>query len=199
VYGGHRIGADDCVVACGCFSFVRFVLDHRRWAPGEWCSSENLACSVYYPHFREYLLNRRHLITTAVEATRDADAIIAALGREGRVFVRPDGCQKTFTGRVIDAAEFETALAPARYDPQTRVVIAEPRPIAREWRLVVAEGAVIAAGRYLVDGEIATEPGCPDAVSKFAAGMLAAVSWRPSHGFNRPSASPGSSATDPAG
>jgi hypothetical protein len=33
-FGGHRIAPDDCVIACGCFPFIRFVLDNRRWAPG---------------------------------------------------------------------------------------------------------------------------------------------------------------------
>jgi ATP-grasp domain, R2K clade family 3 len=178
-YGGHRIAADDCVVACGCYPFVRFVQDNRRWVPGAWCSLENLACSAYYPHFRPYLLNRRHRITTAIEAVRDQDALFAALGRAGRVFVRPDGCQKVFTGRVVAEAEFRTALAPARYDPDTRVVVAEPRAIAREWRLIVAEGVVIAASRYLVGGEIRVEAGCPADVLAFAAEMLAAVPWRP--------------------
>jgi hypothetical protein len=178
-YGGHRIGADDCVVARGCFPFVRFVLDNRRWVPGAWCTAENLACSAYYPHFRPYLLNQRHVITTGVEAVRDQDALFGALGREGKVFIRPDGCQKIFTGRVVGEAEFRSALGPARYDPNTRVVVAEPRTIAREWRLIVAEGAVIAAGQYLAGGENRTEPGCPAAVRAFAAGMLAAVPWRP--------------------
>jgi ATP-grasp domain, R2K clade family 3 len=178
-YGGQRIGADDCVVACGCFPFVRFVLDHRRWVPGAWCSAEDLACSAYYPHFRPYLLNQRYRITTGVEVVRDQDALFAALGRGGRLFVRPDGCQKVFTGRVVGEADFRTALAPARYDPDTRVVVAEPRAIAREWRLVVAEGVVIAAGQYLVGGEIRAEAGCPAAVLAFAAAMLAAVPWRP--------------------
>jgi hypothetical protein len=181
--GGHRIGESDCVIACGCFPFVRFVLQHRRWVPGGWCTAENLACSAYYPHFRPYLLNRRHLITTGVEAVRDPEAIFAGIGREGRVFIRPDGCQKTFTGRVVGEDEFESALAPARYDPQTRVVVAEPRAIAREWRLTVAEGAVIAASQYLVRGEIVAEPGCPAAVRNFAADMLTAVPWRPDEIF----------------
>ena len=182
-FGNHRIAPDDCVIACGCFPFVRFVLDNRRWVPGGWCTPEALACSSYYPHFGPYLLNRRHLFTTAVEAIRDRDAIFAALGRDGQVFIRPDGCQKTFTGRVVGADEFDDALAPARYDPATRIVVAEPRPIARKWRLVIAEGTVVGASQYLVNGEIRTEPGCPGAVRAFAATMLAAVVWRPDEIF----------------
>jgi hypothetical protein len=182
-YRGHRIGPNDCVVACGCFPFVRFVLANRRWAPGGWCAPDNLACAAYYPHFQQYLLNRRHVITTGVAAVRNRNEIFASVGHSGRVFVRPDGCQKTFTGRVVDADEFEAALAPARYDPETRVVVAEPRSIAREWRLIVAEGAVIAAGQYLVDGEIVTAPSCPPKVLTFATDVLSAVSWYPDELF----------------
>jgi hypothetical protein len=182
-FGAHRIASDDCVIACGCFPFVRFVLDNRRWAPGGWCTPETLACSSYYPHFSSYLLNRRHLFTTAVEAVRDRDAIFAAFGRDGHVFIRPDGCQKTFTGRVVGADEFDDALAPARYDPTTRIVVAAPRPIAREWRLVIAEREVVGASQYLVDGEIRTESGCPRSVLEFAAEMLSAVAWRPDEIF----------------
>jgi hypothetical protein len=182
-FRSHRIGAEDCVVAFGCFPFVRFVLENRRWVSGGWCNPENLACSAYYPHFGSFLLNRRHLITTGVEAVRDRDAILAGIGRHGRVFIRPDGCQKTFTGRVIGSEEFETALAPACYDPATRVVIAEPRTIAREWRLIIAEGTVITASQYLVGREIVVEPGCPAAVLDYAANMLAAVPWRPDEIF----------------
>src|SRR5262249_11814152 len=89
-FGGRRLDPDACVIACGCFPFVRYVRANRRWVPGGWCNPDNLACSAYYPHFGPYLLNRRHVITTGVEATRDQDAIFAAVARDGCVFVRPD-------------------------------------------------------------------------------------------------------------
>src|SRR5262245_15654591 len=178
-FAGRRLADDDCVVACGSFPFVRFVQMHRRWVPGGWCNPENLACSSYYTPLARYLLNQRHVITTGIEAIRDQAAIIAALGRGGRVFVRPDGCQKLFTGRVVTEAEFATALAPARYDPATLVVVAESRPITCEWRLVIAEGAVIAASQYMLRGAITLAPGCPKEVWAFADAMLAEVTWRP--------------------
>jgi hypothetical protein len=183
IYSGHRIGSMDCVIACGCFPFVQCVRTNRHWVPGVWCNPETLACSVYYQHYRPYLLNQRHIITTAIEAVRNQDAISATVGCDGEVFIRPDGCQKIFTGRVVASDEFRSALGPALYDPTTRVVIAAPRPIAREWRLIIAEGAVIAAGQYLVGGEIVLVPGCPKEVWEYATTMLAAVPWRPDEIF----------------
>lgn len=182
-FGGRRVPEDGCVVCCGSVPFVRFVQLHRAWIPGGWCNTDNLSCTAYYPPFEAYLLNRRHTILTGVEATCQRDALLAAFGREGRLFVRPDGCQKLFTGRVVDGDNFADALAPARYDPETRVVIAEPRPIAQEWRLVVAEGRMIAASQYLRRGVIEILPGCPSEVYSFADAMLTAVGWLPDELF----------------
>jgi hypothetical protein len=128
-------------------------------------------------------LNRRHAILKGVEAIAQRDALFAALSLEDKVFVRPSGCQKLFTGRVVSREDFATALAPARYDPATLVVIAEPRPITREWRLVVEEGSVIAASQYLAHGAIDVAPGCPDAARTFAGDVLASVKWRPDEMF----------------
>src|SRR5436305_1417862 len=70
-----------------------------------------------------------------------------------------------------------------RQDPPTRVVVAEPRPVGREWRLVIADGVVVGAGQYMADGDIETDPGCPAAVRAFADAALAAVAWRPDEVF----------------
>jgi hypothetical protein len=178
-FHGRRLADDGCVIAWGCFPFVRFIQTTRRWVPGGWCTPENLACSAYYTHFGNFLLNQPHIITTGVEAVSNREAIFAAVAREGRVFIRPDGCQKLFTGRVVDHDEFESALAPARYDPQTLVVIAAPRTIGREWRVVVAEGSIIVASQYLIQGALQVAAGCPRIVTDFVERVLADVPWRP--------------------
>ncbi len=61
----------------------------------------------------------------------------------------------------------------------TLVVVAAPRPIAIEWRLVVVEDRVIAASQYAEGGTRAIQPGSPDDVREFATTMLAEVRWRP--------------------
>lgn len=181
--GGRRLADDACVIACGSHPFVRHVLEHFPWVPGGWGSSGNLDCQTYFGHFGAYLLNQRHALLTGVEATRQADELFARFGRDDRVFVRPSGGQKLFTGRVVARSGFADALAPARYDPATLVVVAEPQDITREWRLVVAEGVVVAASQYLAAGVIDIEPGCPETVRAFARRMLADVSWRPDELF----------------
>jgi hypothetical protein len=84
---------------------------------------------------------------------------------------------------LISQEDFETALAPTRYDPETRIVVAEPHAIRREWRLVVAGNDVIAGSQYAEDGERAIQPGCPDEVRDFASAILEHVRWRPDEIF----------------
>jgi hypothetical protein len=153
------------------------------WKPGGWCSPENLDCTAYYPYFAEFLLNQRHEIIPGVAAIREKERLFHTFGSGGSVFARPTSVHKLFVGRLIAETEFETALAPTRYDPETRIVVAEPRELGREWRLVVAGDEIVAASQYAEHSVKSVARGCPDAVRDFAAAMLATVRWRPDELF----------------
>jgi hypothetical protein len=101
----------------------------------------------------------------------------------GKFLPNQAGCHKLFTGRCVYQDDFAAALAPARYDPFTLVVVAAPRDIAKEWRLVVAEGRVVGASQYAVAGGKCLAPGCPQAVRDYAEAMLAEVGGRPDPAF----------------
>ncbi len=176
---GRPLGDGDCVIGYGTFPFARQIQVHRRWVPGAWANQENLDCTTYFAHFGKYLLNQRYTILPGVEAIRQREWLYSVFGRDGSVFARPTGCQKLFVGRCLAESSFADALAPTRYDPATLVVIASPRPIAREWRLVVSRDRVIAASRYAEDGTRSIAPGCPDEIREFAEAVLADVRWRP--------------------
>jgi ATP-grasp domain, R2K clade family 3 len=169
----------DCVLGYGTFPFARQIQLHRRWTPGAWCDPSNLDCTTYFAYFGKFLLNQRYSILPGVEAIRQRDWLFAVFGHEGELFARPAGCHKVFTGRCFYRDDFASALGPTRYDPATLVVVAAPREIGREWRLVVAEGRVVAASQYAVESHKCVEPGCPDQVRAFAHAMLAEVRWRP--------------------
>jgi hypothetical protein len=179
VAGGRPLAEGDCVIGYGTFPFARQIQLHRRWLPGAWCDPTNLDCTCYFAHFGKFLLNQNYAIMPGVEAVRQRDWLFEVFGREDEVFARPAGCHKVFTGRCIFKDDFASALGPTRYDPATLVVVAAPREIGREWRLVVAGGRVIAGSRYAVEGSKCVEPGCPAEVRAFAEGMLAEVRWQP--------------------
>jgi hypothetical protein len=181
--GGHRLSPDDCVIFYGTWPLWRHIQLHWPWVPGGWCSAENLDCACYYLHFGPYLLNRHHAILPGVDAIQRCDELFDRFGHDDRVFVRPTGCVKLFAGRCVDRAGIATALAPARYDPATQVVVAGPRAVGREWRLVICEGEPIAASQYLDAGEKRLAAGCPAEVMEFVRTMLGAVAWRPDDVF----------------
>lgn len=174
---------DACVIGYGSFPFAREILLHRSWTPGAWCSAENLDCTAYFAFFGSHLLNQPHEILAGIEAVRQADRLYQVFGRDGRVFARPTSCHKIFVGRCIEGEAFATALAPTRYDPSTLVVIAAPRTIGREWRLVVVGDRVITGSQYAVGGERRITPDCPAPVINFAESMLRTVAWRPDPAF----------------
>jgi hypothetical protein len=177
--GGRPLADGDCVIGYGTFPFARQIQLHRRWVPGAWCDPRNLDCTGYFAHFGKFLLNQNYAILPGVEAIRQRDWLFGVLGKDDEIFARPCGCHKIFTGRCIFKDDFASALGPTRYDPTTLVVVAAPREIDREWRLVVAGDRVIAASQYAVEGSKRIEPGCPEAVRAFSESMLAEVRWRP--------------------
>jgi hypothetical protein len=179
VAGGRRLADDDCVIGYGTFPFGREIGLHRHWTPGAWCDPANLDCTCYFARFGRFLLNQHYAIRPGVEAIRQRDWLFEVFGKEDEVFARPAGCGKVFTGRCIHRDDFASALGPTRYDPATLVVIASPREIDREWRLVVAEGRVVAASGYAEGGSKAVAPGCPGEVRAFVEAMLAEVLWAP--------------------
>jgi hypothetical protein len=176
---GLPLAAGDCVIGYGTFPFAREIQLNRRWLPGAWCDPANLDCACYFAHFGKFLLNQPYVIMPGVEAIRQQDWLFSTFGPQDEVFARPTGCHKLFTGRCIYRDDFATALAPTRYDPATLVVVAAPREIGREWRLVVAQGRVVAASQYAVEGRKYVEPSCPDEVLTFTEAMLAEVRWQP--------------------
>jgi hypothetical protein len=183
VVNGESLSPDACVIGYGTFPFARQIQLHHRWVPGAWCSAENLDCATYFAYFGPYLLNQQYAIMTGVEAIRQRDWLYSVFGSDERVFVRPTSCHKLFVGRCIDRESFPVGLAPTRYDPTSLVVIAAPKSIVREWRLVVIGDRVVSGSQYAVAGERAITSDCPANVREFAATMLAEVRWRPDPAF----------------
>jgi hypothetical protein len=155
---GHPLAHDACVIGYGTYPFAQEILLYHRWTPGAWCSAVNLDCSTYYPHYGRFLLNQPHRILPGVEAIRRRDELFAEFARDDEVFARPTSSHKLFVGRCVHRDDFATALAPTRYDPEARVVIASPQPIAREWRLVVVGDRVVAGSQYVAGGERVITP-----------------------------------------
>lgn len=175
---GIRLTDQDCVIFSGTFPLMRHIQLHRKWSPGGWCTAENLDCRAYYPAFGQHLLNHANVVLSMDDALAGAGGLFARFGREGRVFARPVGVQKTFTGRCMEPDDFSRALESSRYTREP-VLIASPREVEREWRVVVARGRFVAASQYMQEGRYAESPGCPREVRDYVGRILAEVPYRP--------------------
>ena len=176
--GAHQLSENDCVVFSGTYPLMRHIQLHYHWMPGGWCTAENFECAGYYAHFRRHLLNQDHAILGIDEALTQVENLFAQFAREGQVFFRPGGVQKTFTGRCVDRQQFVLALQSARYS-RGSVLVAPPREITDEWRLVISRGRVIAASQYRSAGRLQVTPGCRKDVTTYADSLLAEIPWRP--------------------
>lgn len=176
---GQLLGPDSCVIAYGTYPFARQVQLHYPWKPGAWCNQKNLDCMTYYAHFGANLLNQNYAMMSGVEAIRQRDWLYETFGEADEVFARPTACDKLFVGRRVAREQFASILSPTRYDPETAVVIARPREIEKEWRLIVVDDRVISGSQYAFRGERAIARELPDEVRRFAESMLLKVKWRP--------------------
>jgi hypothetical protein len=175
---GQRLNDHDCVVFSGTFPLMRHIQLHYPWVPGGWCTADRFDCFSYYPYFGHHLLNHEHAILTLEEALSEVAEIFAQFDREGQVFVRPCSVQKTFTGRCVDRDSFVLALESARY-AKGSVLVASPREISQEWRVVIARGRFVAASLYWAEGHHTELPGCPAEVRAYVERLLAEIPYRP--------------------
>jgi hypothetical protein len=176
--GGRRLSDGDCVLFSGTFPLMRHLQQHYPWKPGGWCTASHFDCATYYPHFPRHLLNQSYAILANDDALARVGEIFDQFGREGRVFVRPSGVQKTFTGRCVDREGLVLTLQSTSYAKEP-VLIAPPQEITREWRVVVARGRFVAASQYLSEGRHRESPGCPKEVRAYVDRLLAEVPYRP--------------------
>jgi hypothetical protein len=179
IVGSESLPIDACVIFRGTLSLMRHIEASRRWKPGGWCMLQNLACSTYYAHFGQFLLNREYTFLPIAEAVRLADNLFARYAIGGQLFVRPDSVDKSFTGTMTDRSAFKHKFFGAAFDPATLILVAPAKNLTREWRLIVASGKVIAGSQYRSADAREEAPGCPDEVHRFAATMLEKVAWRP--------------------
>jgi hypothetical protein len=176
---GRSLSPEACVIGYGTFPFARQIQLHHPWVPGAWCNSENLDCAAYFAYFGKFLLNQHYALLPGVEALRQREWLFSIFGRDDVLFARPTSCHKLFVGRRINRETFTSSLAPTRYDPETLVVVAEPKEIGSEWRLVVVGDRVIAGSQYAKAGARTIASGVPGEVRAFTEAVLAEVRWRP--------------------
>ena len=173
--GGYDVYPEtDCVLFQGSIQMAMQLQREQKWVPGVWCNWEGMRCSSYYAHCGKYLLNQGYMMMPLNEVVRRRDELFEIYG--GAFFLRPDSGAKSFTGTLIFPEDFKTE---SRDFNQWRwvmnnasatdlVVVAPPKHIKREWRVVVAENKAITGCQYKADEKLSVSPDCPDTVIQLA-------------------------------
>lgn len=170
-----------CVVTHADIDLVTRVLDEGRWSPGAFATMEHFCCSHYYAHLGRFLLNRDYVMLPFAELPRCLDFLLGSLGRDDRLFVRPDSPFKTFSGLTISRSTFAKDydfMGFYEFPTESLVVVSSPKTITCEWRFVVADGQIVTGSHYKQDGELMAQL-ADDPVALKLARSVAATGFAP--------------------
>lgn len=167
------VPADMPTLFWGSTGFVAHAVASRRWTPGAFYPSGAFHASVWTPMYRCSALNSDSRFMTLAEI-QELD-----FPEEHCFFVRPDADTKEFGGVVMNLARLrrwlqrETTRIGARVSEDTRSALASEKPITREWRLFIVDGAIASASLYREYGTPREVSGAPEGVHDFATERMA--------------------------
>lgn len=143
--------AADHVLFHGALANAARVHDELPWRPGSYCDAEAFRCTAWYERAHPWLLNQNWRVTTVAQLCDDRAGAADGLTNDGQVFVRPDSPLKPFSGRVLQVDQITPEALDHGYyytDMNLPVLLAPVMSVSREWRFVVAHGAVVAGCEY---------------------------------------------------
>ncbi len=114
---------------------------------------ENYSCSVYYPKWLEWLLNRDHFFVPWITLKDDAQQYFEWLNCE-KLFIRPNSGRKIFTGNYISKKWWENDLETIASLPGNNpsdndlVLVSSHKGIVSEYRVIMYEDEVLTYSWY---------------------------------------------------
>ena len=127
----------------------------------QWATFENYDCSAYYPLVQELLFNDDHIFLPFQDLVRKKWQIYGWLGKESKIFIRPNSGKKDFPAAVVDIEELDDFIWDYNCDYEGLAVISSPKGCFGEWRFVVSEGEIIAVSSYRYQNVITQVPSAP--------------------------------------
>ncbi|MFO0630259.1 MAG: ATP-grasp domain-containing protein [Polyangiales bacterium] len=161
------VPTDGLAVFYGATTLVRNVARAGRWRPGVYFDEARFAFEALRAGYGDDLLNAdSEVLTVQALLARDTPD-------EAEFFVRPAADLKEFTGGVMRFGALRVwgdglagSVGPLSLD--TRVQLATPKHVRREWRTILVGGRVVAASQYRTAGRLDVRAEVPDAVRAFA-------------------------------
>lgn len=148
----QHIDSEDCVIFRGSIDTAKRLIKTAKFIPGVYCNFKNYNCTNYYPLLGKYLLNGKYIMLPFGDLPRQKDFLYRTIAKADTVFIRPSRSDKPFTGRLVHADDFDKFLDEVSYSCMVGledvVVVAVPKNVEAEFRLVVVDGKVIAGCQY---------------------------------------------------
>ncbi len=138
------------VIFYGSAKLVERVVEINGWTPGVYYDEVRFSFDAVRAGYNELLLNADSKVMALGE-------LLAAHGApETEWFIRPVSNMKVFAGgvrKIRDLPELLERGSKSIATAATRVQIAEPKTLRREWRTVVVDGRVITGSMYRSHGQ----------------------------------------------
>ena len=171
----------ECVISWGSLNLICQIQKHTKWIPGYFCNFDNLKCSTYYNYFGEYLFNQDYFFITVGEFERKKDHLFEIFGIHDCIFVRPDNGKKSFVGHIRDKngqVDKERFLLEDFCEPSDFMVVASPKNIDSEYRMIISERKVITGSKYKVKGSLKIDSAIPQFVQEYTE-KICQKEWQP--------------------
>lgn len=143
-------GQTDDIFVYGSIGFCQKA-SRINWSPGPYFNIRKYDCTYYYPRFGEHLVNSKYIMLPFGELNRYKAFLLEHFGIDEAIFVRPNTCSKIFTGQVLTERDWDSELRLLGwYDvaPEELVVVAVPKKIDAEYRVIMRGVEPITASQY---------------------------------------------------
>lgn len=151
--------------------------------PGFYYNEYNFKCTTYFNYYWGDLLNQGMFLTYEM-LRRSKSMVFEKFGNNGAIFIRPNVGFKSFTGTVVTEDFFVKDVEYLGYgdlDKTELILVAEPKNILAEYRVVIAEKKAITMSQYRLNNEYEENGTHIPEVMKYAEDVTAA--WQPDKVF----------------
>lgn len=190
-----KIDADDePVVFRGSIGSSLAFQRHYSVIPGAYFNKDNFVYSTYFSKWAEnsgIFFNKEFALLPASNLLDPSCSawIHSAFGRKYvnsitrniryKIFVRPNSGLKQFGGQIIQTDRLRGQYSElTQIAPEMLVVVARPRNIVAEYRVVICDRKPITASSYMLDGEINFNDPIPEQVIQTAR-QIGQFKWQP--------------------
>ena len=154
----------DCVIVLGSIQLTKTIASQlpANCFPISYASFSNYKCSSYYSKLQSVLFNNQHEFTTIKYLKENRFEFYEKFGREAVIFVRPDSGEKPFQAQLLDLQDFDKFWEKEEQDGTDIIIIATPKSILGEFRIVCSDkGEIIATTTYQYQGQRTLIPNVP--------------------------------------